>query len=1004
MCSFPEDVLNDVRRLLVIGKNFGPPASVINDTIGRSVMLQPTDAGGVATGSYSVSNVQMFSWSHTEIKAFTAEPCVPRCTSRLDSFCVCSCVWVWVCGWRRYGAVKVRVRSSPFVAGPVFETTSNSASYADFTPRISALSGGGPGGFNTAGGDVLTMEMFHLGSTQTLSVSVGNSTCRLVTAGGDDIAPADVRRVVIEEPLEGAAPTVDTSWTVRCVVPPGEGLSNPVTVFRNGVPSLPASGGGATLQYAPPSIGRILTAATSGFEPVVDANGIATELKLATSGGRVRLEGSNFGFCPEVRLSIDGAGIVYTLTYCRVDPATNTLVDVTGDATWSEFTVAHDHGWLEFDIPPGQGSAWLLTVATAAQVSVVPLKFGFHPPSITGVTLPGGAPSTAGGASIIVEGMNFGLNPLSPSSPPTVWLNNPALGIGQLDCGDVTRSAGTWHTRVECTLPEGGGASHSVYLQAGDQVGVLAGTISYSAPSLVDVSHARRLVAVAAGDVLTGAAAGGYTITLTGSSMAAAPAGDVDSGVCIVLTSPGTDAPVTAADGSHSGPVSCSQARAMAAASSGIAVVPAASHTHTAVAFVMPPGLGTRSITVLAWGLAAAVPARFAYDAPLVVGLAPANGPTDGGTVVELNGTNFGSPTYAPLQTIQVRFGAVVCSAARTEACAAEERECPCDIVSHSNSIVAFSTPGGIGRDVSVVVEVVEGGDVVALSSAALFHYDPPVPVYTLPYETDAQGMRISIPGRNFGDVADMPAWTAEQRVVKVLVSGVACDNAVRVRQLGQSILECDMPRTTVGVKNLTITVAGQNGVLDADGAFYTVCKPGFYGRPGELCVECPRGGTCDGWQAEPRSIPGWYNLNNTKDACVPERMHRTVCNNLLPCEPKFACTGNNECALGYASKPPMFRCSSCATGYYRRAGECVECPDNPWILAIGFFLGAVGACVVGYVLNAAQVNLAFVSIGIDYFQVLAMFANSRVQWPAIIKDVRGAGTVRGGVGVPVPC
>ena len=98
MCSFPEDVLNDVRRLLVIGKNFGPPASAINDTIGRSVMLQPTDAGGVATGSYSVSNVRVFSWSHTEIKAFTAEPCVPRCTSHLDSS-LCMLMRVCVCGW-----------------------------------------------------------------------------------------------------------------------------------------------------------------------------------------------------------------------------------------------------------------------------------------------------------------------------------------------------------------------------------------------------------------------------------------------------------------------------------------------------------------------------------------------------------------------------------------------------------------------------------------------------------------------------------------------------------------------------------------------------------------------------------------------------------------------------------------------------------------------------------------------------------------------------------------
>ena len=138
---------------------------------------------------------------------------------------------------------------------------------------------------------------------------------------------------------EGAAPTVDTCCAARGgAQQPRNGVqercSQPPGLWRRGYLAV------RTAHDWPHSDGGY---STSGFEPMMDANGIATELKLATSGGRVRLEGSNFGFCPEVRLSIDGARIVYTLAYCLVDPTTNTLVDVTGDATWSEFTLAR--GW-----------------------------------------------------------------------------------------------------------------------------------------------------------------------------------------------------------------------------------------------------------------------------------------------------------------------------------------------------------------------------------------------------------------------------------------------------------------------------------------------------------------------------------------------------------------------------------------------------------------------------------------------------------------------------------
>ena len=1021
-----------VRRLRVIGSNFGPPARELNDTVAREVLLQATDASGTAlSGSLSTAGVQVYAWSHTEITAFTTEA---------------------------YGNVAVRVRSAPFVSGPVLDQTSGTASYADFTPRISALTGGGPDGFATAGGDVMVLTMFHLGSTQTLSISVSNTSCPLVTADNALIADADVRRVVIEEPLDGASPQVDTAWTVRCRVPAGEGSRNPVIVYRNGVASLSEAGGGSTLRYAPPSIGRIMTPVAgggggggansssssssssggSGFEPVVDAAGLPTALVMTTRGGRVRVEGANFGFCPEVTLTVARVGVVATLRYC--DGVTGD--DITGDATSSPYTVAHSHTALEFDIPPGQGSELFLAIRTASQESDPPLRFGYAPPSVSSVQLVGagggggcggggggggggasGAP-TAGGTTVVVEGDNFGFNPAGPTLPPTVWFTNDgvASALGALACADVEREAGSWHVRVTCTLPAGGGQGFTAHVQAGDQTGALPDALSFAPPSFttaeVEVVGAggggrRRLAAVTAdvnaGDVLVGPTAGGFNVTIAGSNLGhidvVASGGGGASEVCVVLTDPLVVAPQRVSSGGVAqqqqqqvGVASCAEARAAASSSPSTTVVTdVLRHDHTGVTFVMPAGLGTRRVSVLVYGQAVGTPAAFAYAAPVAFAASPAHGPTDGGTTVTLNGTNFGLPAYLPRQAVQVRFGAqqqpsvggVVCSAQRTQVCTDEGRECPCDVVLHEDGRLSFTTPGGIGKDLAVVVEVVESGTVVATSSPVYFSYDPPQPVYTLPYEADATGETILIPGRNFGRVADMASWSAEQRRVEVWVNGAECVNAERVMQLGQSVLRCDMQPTTVGFKNLTITVAGQTGHLPAaQEAFYTVCKPGAYGQVSEVCLACPRGASCAGWYAEPLSDPGWYNLNITKDACLPEREHREACNNVLPCEPQFACVGENKCAVGYTSKPPMYRCSSCDVGYYKRAGECAECPDNPLILVLGFVLGASAACVVGYFLNSKQVNLAFVSIGVDYFQVLAMFANSRVKWPALIKDM----------------
>ena len=55
--------------------------------------------------------------------------------------------------------------------------------------------------------------------------------------------------------------------------------------------------------------------------------------------------------------------------------------------------------------------------------------------------------------------------------------------------------------------------------------------------------------------------------------------------------------------------------------------------------------------------------------------------------------------------------------------------------------------------------------------------------------------------------------------------------------------------------------------------------------------------------------------------------------------------------------------------------------------LIIALFIFGIVVAVVGlYELDKRRFNLAFVNIGWDYFQVLSMFTDADVRWPAALK------------------
>ena len=67
---------------------------------------------------------------------------------------------------------------------------------------------------------------------------------------------------------------------------------------------------------------------------------------------------------------------------------------------------------------------------------------------------------------------------------------------------------------------------------------------------------------------------------------------------------------------------------------------------------------------------------------------------------------------------------------------------------------------------------------------------------------------------------------------------------------------------------------------------------------------------------------------------------------------------------------------------------KCEPCPSNPELIVVGLILALVIIVITMRELDKRKFNLAFVSIGWDYFQVLALFSDADICWPPLIKQL----------------
>jgi hypothetical protein len=394
--------------------------------------------------------------------------------------------------------------------------------------------------------------------------------------------------------------------------------------------------------------------------------------------------------------------------------------------------------------------------------------------------------------------------------------------------------------------------------------------------------------------------------------------------------------------------------------------------------------------------------------APSIASMSPLVVPTIGYPDAVLTGESFGDCTGIPNcyfkvmvtfpdYRISVNFRDMIGNRTLNNATAIEhKRELPpfvctsqvllsseCRISLHSHNRAVVSIPRGLGPFVELKVAIVSPtGE--AQSAPILFNYSRPVITAVSPNPFDARGgMRLSIYGDNLGLVGLGP------RPV-VHLNGRLCNNSLlqppqEPEADPRPYIECTAQNDVVGRKNVTIATGFYSVLFDTRSSkLSSSCVVGFFGNISEFCEPCYLGAECAGGPAEPVSIFGFYigNISLERRSDVCKHPTRARCLAPRPCDPPESCVGMDQCSKPYLSKAPLYRCATCSPGYYRLAGKCRKCPKNPWIMIVGFIVVVLAAGVVGYVLNRKAVNIAFLSIGIDYFQVLAMFSRSNVKWP----------------------
>ncbi|KAA0154911.1 hypothetical protein FNF29_02052 [Cafeteria roenbergensis] len=847
--------------------------------------------------------------------------------------------------------------------------------------------------------------------------------------------------VLVNESSSGESGT--QRFRITCVTPEGQGLGlMTLEVLFAGTTSLDPSQP-ISLPYLPPTLSHVEVDGSPGqmagewvVPPVEGVRAGLYKVRVPTTGQRVTIVGENLGL------------IGYVDRFVTPDhPDFNAIMPV--EATPGDYaTTRYGHTSATFDIPAGVAHSPFAPGSPAESVvppgmsSPAPLEVLRGGSSNTTLSMLVGHPSfeyqtaddnppqtfaasvvvvydpptvssqvhtgpTDGGVVIDVIGENFGASyvtapTVTVAGQPCTTLNSAGQPWVPGDSRVVPSSGRTPHQLARCVLPAGAGRDQPVHVRVGEQqTGSVMQTsvakVHYNPPVIYGVWPQ------------TGPTNGGINVTIWGENFAGANGDFIDllSFEAVADYHPTANPNASVVD------------RASPSRQSGRLVFA----NHSAIVVELPPGQGgAKSIHLVVAGQqattrwSAALPASssdgvtepagngplaahstvpvFRYERPVITKVSGAC-PTTGCEIV-VTGRNFGTPVQtdgAIEPAVTISPPAVLTDATQDQppfSCTSDSGR-PAN-ESHTHFSITCIVPEGMGSKLQLTVKA--GTQV---SEPVLFSYMPPELRLFLPNAPSALGeVRLRLRGINLG-TAIAP--------VNITLNDEPCDDAELLTPHTQAV--CTARKTVVGSKNVSVFVAWQQRFFSAAQRLVAFeCPARYYGQPGEFCLACPQGAVCEGpvcqqsdglvctEYIEPYSAPGWwraYATTPTEEGLCPElRQNRPgkfagTCPTFVPCEPAGACLGSNICAEAYAGE----RCAVCAEDYFRYNSECAKCPDMPWVAPLLLGVGLICVCIAGYTLQRnEQLNIGPFLVAIDFFQVLAIYARSKVNWPSLLTEL----------------
>ena len=536
--------------------------------------------------------------------------------------------------------------------------------------------------------------------------SQGGAPLTLIGSGFN--SPSVVNDTVL---VNGYAPCIVISQIetqIVCTLPPGQGTGNSVQV--QGQFSLLSAA--YPFAYAAPVISTQLPT-----------------LSPAAGGVSMTLVGTSFGFGNATTLTINSASATVTFA---------------------------NHTVIVFTAPSGSGISQPLIVRVAGQVSAT-RTFPYSPPNITSITPTTGR--TVGSYPLVLTGSSFGKNGTG-TFVPVVSMGGALLAI-------VARNDS--YIAVSCPIGQG---TVGVYIILDGQVSNSV-SFKYNPPSLATISPANgptngnNTLITLTGDSF-GTTGTVYFTTQSGSTTTCPTAGNgygQQQIVCSLPAGVGTNLSVTVLSGGFSSnslnfsynPPSVISIQPSHAATDGGAIVtitgssfgqsgtvtlagsacvqagPGTSYADSLIQCQLAAGQGTGyNATVTAAGQSVTVVNAFSYDAPTISSLVPLYGPSIGGTVLTVIGTNFGS-------TAVVTFNGTL-NAATAQVCTQVG-------LGQSNEQITCTVPRNQGPLIPVYVTV-SGQQ----SQPLYFSYNAPTITTVTPLLANTDGSTaITLSGASFG-------------------------------------------------------------------------------------------------------------------------------------------------------------------------------------------------------------------------------------------------------------